>query len=143
MKKYYVTLLFTLFASISFAQTEEVAPETSEPVRYYCEVKGYEKSLTSKVKIIFDFGETVSKDVWGCKSKKLTLVDENCKKMKFKSIVDAANFMSKRGWILHQAYSAAYASKKSIKHWIFYKDAATIEEMSDGLMTKKIYIKSK
>ena len=32
--------------------------------RYYCEVKGIEKSLSSGLKIIFDFGTKASYNIW-------------------------------------------------------------------------------
>lgn len=38
--------------------------------RYYCEVKGIEKSFTSGLKIIFDFGTEASYNMWGDLSSK-------------------------------------------------------------------------
>ena len=45
--------------------------------RYYCEVKGIEKDLSSGLKIIFDFGTKASYNIWGDLSSKLKFVDEN------------------------------------------------------------------
>ncbi|MFR3188915.1 MAG: hypothetical protein ACLTOV_14065 [Phocaeicola sp.] len=45
--------------------------------RYYCEVKGIEKELSSGLKIIFDFGTKASYNMWGDLSSKLKFVDEN------------------------------------------------------------------
>ena len=42
--------------------------------RYYCEVKGIEKSFTSGLKIIFDFGTEASYNMWGDLSSKLKFV---------------------------------------------------------------------
>ena len=58
--------------------------------RYYCEVKGIEKSFTSGLKIIFDFGTEASYNMWGDLSSKLKFVDEKGKEIDFNSMVDAA-----------------------------------------------------
>ena len=44
--------------------------------RYYCEVKGIEKELSSGLKIIFDFGTKASYNIWGDLSSKLKFVDD-------------------------------------------------------------------
>lgn len=103
--------------------------------RYYCEVKGIEKELSSGLKIIFDFGTKASYNMWGDLSSKLKFVDENGEEIKFNSMVDAANYMVERGWIFQQAYSSAYGGKPVI-HWIFFKDAENIEKAKEGIMTK-------
>lgn len=66
--------------------------------RYYCEVKGIEKSLSSGLKIIFDFGTKASYNIWGDLSSKLKFVDENGEEIEFNSMVDAANYMVEKGW---------------------------------------------
>lgn len=65
--------------------------------RYYCEVKGIEKDLSSGLKIIFDFGTKASYNIWGDLSSKLKFVDENGEEIKFNSMVDAANYMVDKG----------------------------------------------
>ena len=57
-------------------------------------------------------------------------------------MVDAANYMVERGWKFQQAYSSLY-SGNSIIHWIFFKDAANMEEAKEGIMTKAEYQKMK
>ena len=54
--------------------------------RYYCEVKGIEKSFTSGLKIIFDFGTEASYNMWGDLSSKLKFVDEKGKEIDFNSM---------------------------------------------------------
>ena len=49
MKRIITSLLLFLVVMCSYAQTK----------RYYCEVKGIEKELSSGLKIIFDFGNQV------------------------------------------------------------------------------------
>ena len=106
--------------------------------RYYCEIKGIEKELSSGLKIIFDFGTKASDNIWGDLSSKLKFVDENGEVIKFNSMVDAANYMVDRGWTFQQAYSSVYSGNPII-HWIFYKDAENMEKASEGIMTKSEY----
>ena len=110
--------------------------------RYYCEVKGIEKSFTSGLKIIFDFGTEASYNMWGDLSSKLKFVDEKGKEIDFNSMVDAANYMVDKGWNFQQAYSSAYGGKPVI-HWIFYKDADNMDKAREGIMTKTEYQKLK
>lgn len=106
--------------------------------RYYCEVKGIEKELSSGLKIIFDFGTKASYNIWGDLSSKLKFVDDKGEEIKFNSMVDAANYMVERGWIFAQAYSSVYGGNPVI-HWIFYKDAENMEKAREGIMTKTEY----
>ena len=108
--------------------------------RYYCEVKGIEKEFTSGLKIIFDFGTETSYNLWGDLSSKLKFVDEKGKEINFNSMVDAANYMVKRGWVFQQAYSSMYGGHPII-HWIFFKDAESMEKAKEGILTKKEYQK--
>lgn len=108
--------------------------------RYYCEVKGIEKELSSGLKIIFDFGTKASYNIWGDLSSKLKFVDEKGEEINFNSMVDAANYMVQRGWNFQQAYSSTYGGK-AIIHWIFFKDAENIEKAKEGIMTKLEYQK--
>ena len=140
MKRFFATLLLVLFVSLSFAQ-KHVA--NSAEHRYYCELKCYEKGVKSNDKVILEFGKVVSKDVWNYPNRKVKFVDENGKVIKFKSMVDAANFLSERGWTLGQAYSSSYVGKKTVKHWIFSKEADEYDAVKEGFVTKKEYKKMK
>ena len=140
MKRFFATLLLVLFVSLSFAQ-KHVA--NSAEHKFYCELKCYEKGVKSNYKVVFDFGEILSKEVWGLSNHKVAFVDENGRFFKFKSIVDAANFLSERGWTLEQTYSSSYAGKKPVKHWIFSKEADDYDAVKEGFVTKKEYKKMK
>lgn len=139
MKKDITRILFTTIWIIVFLF---ITGNTYAQQRYYCEVKGIEKELSSKLKIIFDFGTITSYNVWGGLKSQLELVDENGKEIKFNSMVDAANFMVNRGWTFQQAYSSVYSGNLII-HWIFYKDAENIEKVKEGIITKSEYNKNK
>ena len=86
MKRIVLSLLLCSVALLSLAQKK----------LYYCEVKGIEKELTSGLKIVFDFGEKASYNMWGDLSSKLKFVDEDGAEIKFNSMVDAANYMVDR-----------------------------------------------
>ena len=89
MKATAVKLVLTLCLSFIFVGIQAQQ-------RYYCEVKGIEKELSSGLKIIFDFGTKASYNIWGDLSSKLKFVDENGEEIKFNSMVDAANYMVDR-----------------------------------------------
>ena len=135
MKATAVKLVLTLCLSFIFVGIQAQQ-------RYYCEVKGIEKELSSGLKIIFDFGTKASYNIWGDLSSKLKFVDENGEEIKFNSMVDAANYMVERGWTFQQVYSSAYGGKP-INHWIFYKDAESTDKAREGIITKVEYEKMK
>lgn len=126
-----VTLTMILPISI-YAQTK----------RYYCEVKGVEKTLTSGLKIVFDFGNNPVYSAWGGLKSKQKLVDEKGEEIPFNSMVDAGNYLSDKGWTFVQAYTSVYGSQ-AIVHWIFVKEATSPEEAVKGIMTKDDYNKQK
>lgn len=128
--------IFTILIIISFA----LSLQAQTKKRYYCEVKGIEKELTSGLKIVFDFGNQPSYNAWGDLSSKLKFVDEQGEIINFNSMVDAANYMVDKGWNFQQAYSSGYGGKPVI-HWIFYKDANSFDEAKEGIMTKEDYRK--
>lgn len=130
MKKRIFLLLVLFLPIFAFAQTK----------RYYCEVKGIEKELTSGLKIVFDFGNNPVYSVWNGLKSKQKLVDEKGEEIPFNSMVDAGNYMSDKGWTFLQAYTSAY-SGHAIVHWIFYKDAESPEDAVKGIMTKEEYNK--
>lgn len=137
MNKYLILCLFAFCFTLSFAQSQV---DNEKIRRFYCEVKGVEKELSSGLKIIFDFGEKASYNIWSGLSSKLKFVDENGEDIEFNSMVDAANYMVERGWNFQQAFSSVYSSKLII-HWIFYKDATSFEEARKGIITKQEYKK--
>lgn len=137
MKKFLTAFLFVSYAIFAFSQSKVEHPTKTR--RFYCEVKGVEKEISTGLKIVFDFGERTSFDVWGSLNSKLKFVDSDGKEIEFNSMVDAANYMVERGWVFVQAYSSVYVSKKPIIHWIFYKDAIDFEDAKRGIITKGEY----
>jgi len=112
-------------------------PVQLEARKYFCEIKGTSKTLSAGLKIVFDFGSPVY-SIWNGLKSKQKLVDENGKEIDFNSMVDAANYMSEKGWNFQQAYTSFYEGNV-IHHWIFYKEADSREEAGTGIMTKESY----
>ena len=131
-----MTLLFVFCLSLPFVNAQD---GNRGMRKFYCEVKCYEKGMKSNSKIVFEFGETVSQDVWDYSNGKVDFVDKRGTSLKFKSMIDAVNYLSERGWVLDQAYSSPYESKKCVKHWILYKEAKGYDDMKAGLLTRKNY----
>lgn len=115
---------------------------SAQTKRYYCEVKGVEKALTSGLKIVFDFGNNPVYSAWGSLKSKQKLVDEKGEEIPFNSMVDAGNYLSDKEWTFVQAYTSVYGSQ-AIVHWIFVKEATSPEEAVKGIMTKDDYNKQK
>ena len=128
MKRIILSFILSLFVTLSYAQSQ----------RYYCEIKGIQKALSSGLKIVFDFGENPIYTAWGGLTSKQKLVDEKGEEIQFNSMVDAGNYLSSKGWILQQAYSSVYGDN-FIVHWIFYKDADNPQEAIKGIVTKEQY----
>lgn len=95
MKKL-ITLFFLVQSVLVFSQVQDSL------VWRYADVKYMLGGFTSKTKIEVDFGEVVQG--WGRPVNYLK--DAAGNDMKFKSAVDALNWMSVNGWELVQAYQA-------------------------------------
>lgn len=127
--KLFLTLFFLVYFSI----------EALSQQKYFCEIKGVEKELSSGLKIIFDFGENSVYSAWGLRGKQ-KIVDEKGEVIPFNSMVDAGNYISSKGWTFVQAYSSFYGGQ-AITHWLFCKEADCIEKAYEGIMTKELYEK--
>lgn len=76
--------------------------------KYFCEIKDTNKTFSAGLKIVFVFGESPAYSIWNGLKSQQKLVDENGKEIDFNSIVDAANYMSEKGWNFQQAYTLFY-----------------------------------
>ena len=95
--------------------------------RYYCEVKGIEKDLSSGLKIIFDFGTKASYNIWGDLSSKLKFVDEN---VIFKNVIHHICPIESYQRLSVGQFLYLYQSPKKIRH----KKKASFKEMKDALL---------
>ena len=101
----------------------------------YCEVMQFNTG-SQKALIAVDFGNKGADDI----------VDENGKKVKFKSSVDALSYFEKLGWSVVSAYSVvAYNGLANVPtvHYLLQKKVASYDEKMDGIRTKKSEPKKK
>lgn len=101
----------------------------------YCEVMQFNTG-SQKALIAVDFGNKGADDI----------VDENGKKVKFKSSVDALSYFEKLGWSVVSAYSVvAYNGLANVPtvRYLLQKKVASYDEKMDGISTKKSEPKKK
>ena len=101
----------------------------------YCEVMQFNTG-SPKALIAVDFGNKGADDI----------VDENGKKVKFKSSVDALSYFEKLGWSVVSAYSVvAYNGLANVPtvRYLLKKKVASYDEKMDGIRTKKSEPKKK
>ena len=101
----------------------------------YCEVMQFNTG-SPKALIVVDFGNKGADEI----------VDENGKKIKFKSSVDALSYFEKLGWSVVSAYSVvAYNGLANVPtvRYLLQKKVASYDEKMDGILTKKSEPKKK
>ncbi|MEG1006728.1 hypothetical protein [Bacteroides sp.] len=105
------------------------------PYKAYCSLIGDENSLKKGiVSMSIDYGQ---EDLKGNQ-----FVDENGKEVKFRTMVSAANFMSKLGWKLEQVYNRYDQIDNSpIIIWVLSKEVNSDAEITNGFQTKQMYRK--
>ena len=131
MKKFILLFVFSIiYATSIFAQQ-----------KYFCEIKGVEKELSSGLKIVFDFGKNPVYGGLSTLKSKQKIVDDKGEVIPFNSMVDAGNYLSAKGWTFVQAYTSVYGGQ-AIIHWIFSKESDSIEKACDGIVTKDMYEQS-
>ena len=103
--------------------------------RVYCELVGTGKLFSTKVNVTVDFGQETS--YWRQDADQY-LVDEKGNKIKFNSMVDAMNYMGRRGWGFEQAYVVT-TNQQNVYHWLLSKEMTNDERIDEGLTTKESY----
>ena len=101
----------------------------------YCEVMQFNTG-SPKALIVVDFGNKGADEI----------VDENGKKVKFKSSVDALSYFEKLGWSVVSAYSVvAYNGLANVPtvRYLLQKKVTSYDEKMDGILTKKSEPKKK
>lgn len=126
MNRILLAFLFSFVAIALLAQT---------PYKAYCNLIGDENSLKKGiVSVSIDYGQEDLKDN--------KFVDENGKEIKFRTMVSAANFMSKLGWRLEQVYNRYDKIDDSpIIIWVLSKEVNSDAEITNGFQTKQMYTK--
>lgn len=111
-----VLLALFLFPVFSYAQSD------TSKVEQYCELVAQGRLFSNKITIDIDFGEGRS----FFQFKDTRVKDELTGKVrKFKSTVDALNFMGGTGWVLVNAFpvteTAGLGGGQNVYHFIFKK----------------------
>ena len=127
--------IFTLVVAIFLLGATAYAQEkikNDQPYKVYCEIIGQSHALSNKVDVELDFGQA-SKFWTGDRS----LYDENGKKIKFNSMLDAANYMGRRGWDLEIAYPVVTFSGGSSDspeyHWVMSKKVTNDSQITSAI----------
>lgn len=126
MKKILITFVFALISMMSFAQS---AVKTDDgKYNSYCEVFGYSLFGVGKLKVILDMGYSTKNEN--------SLFGEDGKKIKFNSMMEVLDYMSKRGWRLVETYFISVSSKQSVVHYVLEKRVSSEAEKTEGLIIK-------
>lgn len=142
MKKFLISLfvLTGIFSSaVTYAQTESqdlLDTPTVQSFKVYCEIVSSIRNIFSnKTDIELDFGQTA-----GFWSNDRKLVDENGEVITFNSVLDAVNYMARRGWEFEQLYIVQHFTKGDSGipsyHWIMSKTVTDLTQITDGLRTQ-------
>ncbi|MBR5926858.1 MAG: hypothetical protein IKZ79_00220 [Spirochaetia bacterium] len=112
------------------------APEAGKPYKVYCEIVSSSRGIFSdKTSIDLDFGQYAS---WWSTDRKL--VDDNGNTIIFNSVLDAVNYMARRGWTFEQMYVVQSFTKGDSStpayHWILSKEVSGPEQIMEGLRTQ-------
>lgn len=121
-----------LFLMLMFISMSTMA---QKPYKVFCELLGTGKLFSNKVTVTVDFGQETS--FWLGASNQY-LVDDNGKAIKFNSMVDAMNYMGKRGWEFEQAYVVTIGNQ-NVYHWLLSKEVTQDEAVNDGFNTRKAF----
>lgn len=121
-----------LFLMLMFFSMSAMAQES---YKVFCELLGTGKLFSNKVTVTVDFGQETS--FWLGASNQY-LVDDNGKAIKFNSMVDAMNYMGKRGWEFEQAYVVTIGNQ-NVYHWLLSKEVTQDEAINDGFNTRQAF----
>lgn len=139
MKRIAVVICLLLSGVGAFAQEPTISDSTkviiSQPttVKYYAEIVYTDMSAPVKKTIKVDFGED---SILGVRYP--SFKDKNGKTKQFKTVVDALNFMSQRGWVLEAEYVDTFyidegSSFGSEKHFVISKTLTVNQNIQEAL----------
>lgn len=119
----------------AYAQNADAnqAPEGAA-YKVYCEISCWSSGLSDKKTVEVDFGQYSN---WLSGNRRLA--DENGKAIAFNSMIEATNYMARRGWTLEQAYVVSRQTNGTsitpILHYLMSKMVTSDEQIVEGLMT--------
>ena len=115
----YVLLLMVMCCTINVC-----AQQKTEQYNVYCEVTVRNSGMDSFINITFDFGLT--------RYPNALLYDEKGQPVKFRSPMDAVNYLGERGWRLVTSYYSDDV-KGQVRHYILEKRVSNRQQMEKGL----------
>jgi hypothetical protein len=112
MKKvlWLIVCLMTMVVSVN--------AQSNETQETYCMIVGTQKFLSSKCTFTIDYGQETR---WIDGDRKMKMVDEDGKTIKFNSLMDACNHLASMGWTLVNAYAMIDNKQGSCYHYVFKK----------------------
>ena len=119
MKKFFV--LFLLFWGICYANAQNYKND-GKPYAFYCQLVGF-KNLAGQLRL---------KVLWDNIKDENNLRNEKGEKIEFYTMVDAMNYMSKRGWDYVECVTYKDGAN-NVVHYIFRKFVSKDEEAKEGL----------
>lgn len=149
MKKFLFLVFISTLSISAHAQyvpsdsIKVAVPDSTSVREVYCMILGYATNLLgmgSKCSVQVDFGEGEGTWTGGLDN---TLVDENGKVIKFKSMIDAMNFLSRFGWRFLDAYAITLAPNNHVYHWIMAKTVSGDESGREGIIQRRDTKKNK
>ena len=134
MKKLFASLL--VVAGLCFGMSAFAQEQAAQPYKAYCEIISFSRNLFSnKTTVELDFGQAAS---WW--STERQLANENGEAITFNSVLDAVNYMSKRGWEVVEVYLVQSISKGESGtpqyHWVLSKCVTDDSQIMEGLNTR-------
>ena len=115
MKKSILLFTFVLLTLGIYAQNVK---NDGKPYAFYCQLVGM-KNLSDQLRL---------RILWNNIKTENNLRDENGKKIEFATMVDAMNYMSKRGWDYVECITYG-----NVVHYLFRKYVKTDEEAKEDL----------
>jgi|TARA_B110000908_G_C10170558_1_gene410614 hypothetical protein len=116
MKKILFLLAFAFIGTQAYSQSVNGTP-IEDIEAEYIQIVGYSKLLSNKVTIMIDFGQSTK---FFNSGKEKVVKDENGNLVKFNSMIDALNFMSKNGYEFQTAYAFAIGNQ-NVYHYLLKK----------------------
>ena len=119
MKKIVILIMLCM---IGFSAKAQNYKNDGKPYAFYCQLVGF-KNFAAQLRL---------KVLWDNIKEDNNLRDENGKKIEFYTMVDAMNYMSKRGWDYVECVTYKEGTS-NVVHYIFRKYVTTDEEAKEGL----------
>lgn len=115
----YVLVVVMMFVTMQICAQQK-------PTQYnaYCEVTVGSSGMMDYINITFDFGYT--------RYPNALLYDEKGQPVKFRSPMDAVNYLGERGWHLVTSYYSN-DTKGQLRHYILEKKVSNRQQMEQGL----------